>query len=258
MNNPSRVSESGITTLSPGMRVLHRKALDGVRDSVADKFRDPVDLENLPKLIVETQKKLGAAEARLNGAVQGKLDALKRSVDLMDESSVKLSDFSDNMRKVDERITQSNTTISMYENLKRVHHVRDNLSKVLTQVEYFARIPEKEEKLRELLMKDRSKLKEVFLESLKLDSLRIALLNEMNENDKKVRGFVDHYLSVVPVLAADVAKRALENISGVDQYSEDDDFFALASKSPADLVMTFEVLQMHQEYYNRRKDQVCM
>ena len=41
--------------------------------------------------------------------------------------------------KTEERIYQANTVISNFEYLRRVHHVRDNLQKVLTQVEFFSR-----------------------------------------------------------------------------------------------------------------------
>lgn len=63
----------------------------------------------------------------MNSAVQGKLDSLKRAVDLMDESTAKLTKLSTNISRIDEKIALTNTCISNYDHLKRVHHARDNL-----------------------------------------------------------------------------------------------------------------------------------
>ena len=61
-----------------------------------------------------------SADSQLNVTVGGKLDALKRAVDLMDESTIKLDYFTQNMKKTDEKIEAVNTTISNFEHLKRV------------------------------------------------------------------------------------------------------------------------------------------
>ena len=43
------------------------------------------------------------------------------------------------LAKTEDKITQANTVISNFEQLRRVHHVRDNLQKVIAQVEFFSR-----------------------------------------------------------------------------------------------------------------------
>ena len=58
-----------------------------------------------------------AADSQLNSAVQGKLDSLKRAVDLMDESTAKLTKLSINISRVDEKIAITNTGQSSYLNL---------------------------------------------------------------------------------------------------------------------------------------------
>ena len=68
-------------------------------------------------------KSLLSADSQLNVTVGGKLDALKRAVDLMDESTIKLDNFTQNMKKTDEKIEAVNTTISNFEYLKRVSHM---------------------------------------------------------------------------------------------------------------------------------------
>jgi hypothetical protein len=60
---------------------------------------------------------LHAADSQLNSAVQGKLDSLKRAVDLMDESTAKLTKLSINISRIDEKIAITNTGQSSYLNL---------------------------------------------------------------------------------------------------------------------------------------------
>jgi hypothetical protein len=242
--------------ISPMMQQLNHVATEAARNNIADKFADVHDLDEIPSYSVLLQKQLHSAASQLDGAVQGKLDALKRAVDLMDESAVKLSNFMQNMRRVDERIALTNSSIASYDNLKRVHNIRDNLNRVISLIDYFANIPNQERKLRETLQCDSTKLREVFTESLKLNSLRIALMNELKDNEKQ---FVETqlHLRVVPALAEYIAQTALENIGGfIDITGRERDFYDLALDSPSDLVSTFEVVEMHQEYYDRRKSQL--
>lgn len=100
------------------------------RASVAAQFSDIDKLDDLGVKGFELERQLVAAESQLNGAVQSKLDSLKRAVDLMDESAVKLSKLSTKIVSIDDKIAQTNTAISNYSNLKRVHNARENLTKV--------------------------------------------------------------------------------------------------------------------------------
>jgi hypothetical protein len=175
----SKVSSVPIHSDSSMMKELNAEALVKARKLLGQKFNDPDDLNDISMISQQLQKQMLVAESKLNTAVQGKLDALKRAVDLMDESAVKLTTFTSNMRKVDERIVQSNTDITNYDHLKRVHNAKDNVQKVIEQVEFFAKVPERVKYLSEVLNTEEHRLKEVFLESLKLQSLRLALLKEM-------------------------------------------------------------------------------
>jgi hypothetical protein len=177
------------------------------------------------------------------------------------------------MRRVDERIAQSNTAISNFEYLRRVHFARENLQKVISQVEFFARVPERVLELKTVLDSDPNRLKEVFLEALKLQALRNAMMNELvgsswdpsvdnpRESSKRrsvtdyggmditqirVTEAVDAHLHIVPELMSDVNSRLFTNIERI---------FDLAVDNPANLVMTFEVIEMYQEYLDRRAQQ---
>lgn len=165
--------------------------------------------------------------------------------------------FSETMKSVERKISDTNTSISNYEKLKKVHNVRDNLKKVIQFVEYFARVPDKEKELHRKLENEPAKLKEVFLESLMLDANRVALMKEIKHHESDLRDFVESHVTIVPRLAKDVANAAVDNLGivGIDAL-EEKDFLDLALESPADLTMTFEVIEMHQEYYDRRKDQI--
>ena len=120
---------------------------------------------------------------------------------------------------------------------------------------------------------DPGSLKEVFLESLKLESLRYALFTELDvTKDRRasitghsptkagnrgggtshgdgtvdivrVREAVDEHLNIVPDLLRGVHTRLFDNIANV---------WDLAADAPADLVTTFEVIEMYQEYVDRR------
>lgn len=264
-------------TLSPMMEALNEEALEKARSMIARKFQNPVDIEQISTAMYQQMKIMAAAESQLNAAVQGKMDALKRAVDLMDESSLKLTAFANNMKVTDERIAQTNTYIAKYEYLKRVHNARDNLEKVISQVEFFARVPEKVASLREILDSEPHRLREVFLEALKLDSLRTALMKEIkvSRNRKmsvvgsggsggggskpssssgdyseqtfmRIRGVVEEHLQSIPELMKAIYDVVNANL---------DRMWILAENSPADLVAAFEIVELHQEYLDRTRDQ---
>jgi len=244
------------------MQNLTEQALRKARLTIAENFADPDALDGLGVLSFQLEKQLIAAESQLSNAVQSKLDSLKRAVDLMDESTLKLTKLSTNISRIDEKIAQTNTAISNYDHLKKVDHARENLSKVISQVEFFARVPERVEFLREKMDNSPASLKEVFLEAVKLESLRVALMKEIqvtrnrrisigtclsdDANDQlmgKIRSAVTNHLRIVPDLMDEVTNRVMGNVGRM---------FDLAADSPADLVMSFEILEMQHEYNERR------
>ncbi len=252
------------------MRRLNQEALDTARKKIAARFRTAADLEELPAAVAQTQKQNAQAESQLGLAAQGKLEALKRAKDIMDESASKLNTLFASIRKVDEKIYNTNTQISNYEYLTRVHYARENINRVLTQVEFFAKVPETVANLNQILDNDPSRLKEVFIQALKLDSLRLALLKEMGmqkgsgarrrtsnadsrgkgdyseESYNRVKTLLDKHLNVVP----DLMKRIRNLIYGyIDRFME------VGAESPQDLVMAIEIVEMHQEYLDRRAEQ---
>ena len=136
---------------------------------------------------------------------------------------------------------------------------------------------------RELIDKDYTKLKEVYLESLNLESYGVALVREIYLNQSQLSSIniaakreslsrnstftnmqqnnvdkagstveemlveVKAHLSVIAELSKDVYSRLWANI---------DRFWEIAPERPADLVTTFEVIEMHQELQDRRKIQL--
>jgi myosin heavy subunit len=158
---------------------LSKEGLDKARHTISKTFHDPNTLEELGGLAYNLEKQLSLVEGQLNSAVSNKLDSLKRAVDLMDESVVKLNKVSTNITKIDEKIAVTNTSISNFEKLKRVQNAKENLTKVIDQVEFFIKVPERVEELVKMLQEKPLSLKEVFLESTKLDSLRAALMKEI-------------------------------------------------------------------------------
>lgn len=247
------------------MQRLNEDSTSKARSFIKSKFRDISDLDEVAELIIQTKKDLSLAESQLHVSVQGKLEALKRAADIMDESSVKLSTFSTNLHKIEERINATNTIISSFEYLRRAHFAKENTAKVIHQVDFFADIPKKVEKLKVLLDEDPTALKDVFLEAVKLDSLRVGLLNEIVvsrerrasevvpmkpggmhssiQETNQTRDRIENYLKGVPELM----KLVLQRLSGnVERFLE------VAIDSPQDLVMTFEVIEMYSEYVDRR------
>eukprot|EP01032_Pedospumella_encystans_P010614 gene10614-12394_t len=244
------------------MQNLTEQALQKARRTIAENFADPDALDGLGVLSHQLEKQLIAAESQLSNAVQSKLDSLKRAVDLMDESTLKLTKLSTNISRIDEKIAQTNTAISNYDHLKKVDNARENLSKVISQVEFFARVPERVEFLREKMDSSPASLKDVFLEAVKLESLRVALMKEIqvtrnrrisigtclseDANDQlmgKIRSAVMNHLRIVPDLMDEVTNRVMGNIGRM---------FDLAADNPQDLVMSFEILEMQHEYNERR------
>lgn len=265
-NNNQSLSSS---SLSKTMILLKNQSATKARKYVESKFKKPADLQDIAGIRIQLEKQLQQTDSQLNTVVQAKLEAFKRSVDLMDEATNKLSQFSKIMTSVDYKISQANTEISQFPYLKRVNNIKENLDKVINQIEYFADVPEKDVELRKMLLEEPDKLREVFLESVKLDSLRSALVKEIGDGkeDAELRVSVEEYLKTVPVLAAAIVSRILTFMQGSANHDVDAglddlivsqgegafrDFIDHALLSPADLVAHFEVVELHQEYFDRR------
>lgn len=268
--------EGGITAT---MKSLNEIALKRARAMIVKRFQTPLDLDESSSVAYQMQKQSTAAAAQLNGAVQTKLDALKRAADLMDESSNKLSKLADTIREIDKRILLTNTVISNYEWLRRVHNVRDNVARVISNIEFFTKVPELVNDLLDTLEKDPTQLKEVFLESIKLESLHSALVKEIktnkgrrasvaamgdgtgrqgrsasiysisDEGQRRMLDAVEEHLSVVPDLSRKIRAQLWNAIGSYDQMVD------TASRSPQVLVATFEIIEMHQDYMDRRVEQ---
>ena len=259
------------------MKSLNELALKRARAMVVKRFQTPLDLDDSSSAAYQIHKQATAAAAQLNGAVQTKLDALKRAADLMDESALKLTKLSDIIREIDLRIQVTNTVISNYEYLRRVHNVRDNLGRVLANIDFFTKVPDLVDGLSRALDSDPTQLKEIFLESIKLESLHTALVKEIKSNkgrrasvafvegsgrgrgasiysigDEAQRRMIDaveEHLGVVPALSRKIRDQLWDAIGSYDHMMD------IASRSPQTLVATFEIVEMHQEYMDRRVDQ---
>lgn len=246
---------------------IRATALEKARTRMSFLFSDQHSLDqNIQQHRWEQANALAQAESLLNMNVQHKLDALKRAVDLMDDSSVKLDELTANMKQVDERIAATNSTLSDYKWLKNVDKARDNIRKLIAQVEFFARVPERVQDLRKMLDSDESKMRLVFLESLKLESLRSAFMKEImvyhnkrsgkgaqdtritedtDPDDDPIPALVRNHLKIVPELSKEILQRLFGNIERMND---------LAIDSPENLVATFEIIEMYQEYVNRKGD----
>lgn len=124
------------------------------------------------------------------------------------------------------------------------------------------------EKQRQILDTDETKLKEIFIESLKLESLRSAIMTEVRIShsrhkggtlrpastdssdviasstlQEKIRSSVENHLNIIPKLSKEILSRLYSNIERM---------FDLAIDRPENLVLTFEVLEMYQQYIDRK------
>jgi hypothetical protein len=250
---------------------IKNEAVERARANMASQFVDPISLEDLPVLIAQLEKKLQTADSKLNSTVSNKLDSLKRSVDLMDDSSSKLSHLSASMKRIDAKIAMTNSSIANYKHLSTVHNVRENLDKTIKQVEFFTRVPQRVEVLCKLMEEGPGNLREVFLEGIKLESLRNTMMKEIavmslrntdgsakksetytgggagaNSSDgaERVREVVEQHLMIVPKLMADIRKKMMGTIGRM---------WDLSLEHPEHLVGAFEVAEMHQEYNDRRE-----
>jgi len=253
-------------------QALSEAAKERARSIIASTFSNPGTLEELGGYRLQLEKQLTTVEAQLNGAVQSKLDSLKRAVDLMDESVNKLEGISNNVQRIDEKIALTNTTISNYTKLKNVNNAKENLTKVIDQVDLFVRVPDTVQSLVKRLESDPLSLKEVYLETVKLEALRLALLKEIRvsrnrrssvgggpttthnnsiggdyseELSAKVSRAIDVHLGIVTQLMQHVRDLVFDHISRM---------FELADDKPDLLVMSFEIVEMQQEYNTRRNE----
>jgi hypothetical protein len=178
---PSSASSSAPSALMLG---IEESSLLHAREVISSKLLDPSSREEVPYLRAQIKKQLMAAESQLNHAVQNRLDAMKRAVDIIQDSRQKVEETFELMQQIDKRIETTNTSISNFETLKRVHFARENLKKVIGQVEFFARVPERVSELMRVLEDEPHRLKEVYIESVKLDSLRKYILKEIRSQEQ--------------------------------------------------------------------------
>jgi hypothetical protein len=302
--------------VSPMMLSLNNEAHSHARFMIQKKFQEFSSLEDISTLRNELQSKLTEADAKLKSAVQGKLDSLKRAVDLMEESSGKLTEFTETIDRIESRIVTTNTSIAQYPNLKRIHYAKDNLNKVIEQVKFVGNIPNRVKELRRILDEQPEKLKEVYLESLKLQAWRSALMKELQVRydteclaltsllylslspapmqASRIKKLYDPRSSLAtPSSSSPPPKRVVPTrttrIQSVTEYEEDaylriigvvgnhleivldlsreirgrlygniERMFDLSYQSPETLVETFEIVEMHQEYIDRRVERVKM
>lgn len=267
MSSSSSFRPSHVVDADPSlMQKLNKIAAENARKMIAQNFQDPSSLDDIAVLDMQLEKQLAIIEGQLNSAVQGKLDSLKRAVDLMDESVSKLNKINAGITNIDEKISKTNTQISNFQYLKKAHNARDNLLKVINQVNFFAEVPTKVEALKQQLYDNPGSLKEVYLESVKLESLRATLMKEMDsarrhrrrstigsglheyDPDSSVRRKVEDHLKHVPELVALLQQQIQTNIHNM---------FDLADTRPEDLVATFEIIEMQQEYNQRRNQAIA-
>mgnify|MGYP003385933090 CR=1 FL=1 len=266
------------------MEALNAEALKKARATIASRFSDISSLDDIATYRSTVQKNLAGADSKLNVAVQGKLDALKRAVDLMDESSGKLNEFTNTMSVVNDRILMTCTGISAYTKLSKAHHARENVKKVIQQVDFFIRVPERIEYLNRQLEAEPYNMKSVFVEAISQQALREALLSEINKNkgsshnqghghgqarrklsitggqgsnatmtaeerhqqDKEfavMKIAVEKHLSIVPLLLKSIENRLWDNI---------DNIWNLCADNPGEIVATFEIVAMWNEYCSRK------
>eukprot|EP01042_Synura_sphagnicola_P032465 gene32465-41766_t len=231
MSSSSSFRPSHVVDADPSlMQKLNKIAAENARKMIAQNFQDPSSLDDIAVLDMQLEKQLAIIEGQLNSAVQGKLDSLKRAVDLMDESVSKLNKINAGITNIDEKISKTNTQISNFQYLKKAHNARDNLLKVINQVNFFAEVPTKVEALKQQLYDNPGSLKEVYLESVKLESLRATLMKEMDsarrhrrrstigsglheyDPDSSVRRKVEDHLKHVPELVALLQQQIHTNI----------------------------------------------
>lgn len=280
------------------MEALNALALKKARESIAARFSDVSSLDDIATYRTTIQKNLAGADSKLNVAVQGKLDALKRAVDLMDESSGKLNEFTNTMAVVNDRILMTCTGISSYVKLSKAHHARENIKKVIQQVDFFIKVPERIDYLNHQLEVEPYNMKAVFTEAISQQALREALLSEISKNQHSeqhhhqhqhqhqqgnnnrrrlsagghghghghdesngggsmtaeerqqhdheyavMKRAVEKHLSIVPLLLKSIEDKLWDNL---------DNIWTLCAENPADIVSTFEIIAMWDEYCNRK------
>jgi hypothetical protein len=263
------------------MEALNAEALRKAREAIAARFSDLSSLDDIATYRASVQKNLAAADSKLNVAVQGKLDALKRAVDLMDESSGKLSEFTNTMSVVNDRIMMTCTGISAYTKLSKAHHARENIKKVIQQVDFFLKVPERIEFLNNQLEQEPYNMRVVFTEAISQQALREALLSEIGKNhesghsnthsrrrssasahqmeaqatmspeeryqhDKEfavMKAAVEKHLSIVPLLLKSIENKLWDAI---------DHIWMLCAENPSEVVAAFEIIAMWDEYCDRK------
>ena len=260
------------SSLSQEMQILKNRSIVISRNKISEKFKNSNDLSELSTIRSNYEKQLIIIDSTLNLLIQSKLDNLKKSIDLIDESTIKLSMFSNTMISVNTKINNTNTDISKYPYLKRVHNIRDNLTQVINQIEYFNQVPEKcKTLLLTLKTLDLSnttqQLKDIFLESIQLESLRVGLIMELKQTEVSLKSSVTKYLSPVTELVNTIILKIFIFIKGTgssnsfndkqqtaagedtllpslddSQSAPPRDFIDLAIVTPADLVGYLEII----------------
>eukprot|EP01036_Dinobryon_divergens_P025259 gene25259-33787_t len=167
----------------------------------------------------------------------------------MDESAVRLSQLSVSMSRVDEKVAETNTAISKFENLKKA--------------------PEMVKDLRRELDEEPSKLKKVYLESLKLEALQLALKKEgdySQDTFNRINNAINNHLGIVPelvravrdVTSRDISQAARDKIHELFERKVEGEFESLNCGVPEDKISkgTAFIMAANHMFINAFEDQM--
>ena len=170
------------------MQEVEKSAKERARLAIAERFSGitTTSREDIALLRSQLRNQLLSTTSQLNQNVQSRLDAMKRAVDIMSVTEEKVSNTFTIMKNIDQNIQDTSIDIAKFETLKRAHFARENLHKVLAQVDFFARVPDRISELYGLLEGEPYRLKEIYLGAIKLQSLRDFLLVEISMQQRQL------------------------------------------------------------------------
>lgn len=253
-----------------GLEDAQRQAEGAAATLIERKFKEPANLEDIAEMCEDFRKKLAATESQLSAVVRSRLDGVKRSRDLIEDSATQISKLHGQFAKMEELVRdgEGKGLFGKYPHLKKLHHARTNLTVTSQLSEFFYTIPQRAEELTRTLQEQPHEIKSVYEEASRLEYWRASFmkaLKEYGDKAKSVSAFqrgregadpvkyqhivarVGPQLSVILNLSVAIRAAIVENLAGktdeVGRWAEGG-CLELAMKDPALLVRTLEVAEL--------------
>ena len=158
---------------------LNLAATKRAQEWLVSYFREPSQLEEIPALRAEHERRRRTAESSVRAALQAKQAGVRRAMDAADTVAGEVGALRDEFGALQQLCASTRTLLDAFPRLQEAHRARRNLGAALHQIEHYARVPVTVTELRAELAANPLALKRVYRRALELEIWRNTLEREV-------------------------------------------------------------------------------